>query len=64
MFNISESTILEGTKANITLFNPSLSWVFKEEDIISTSKNAALLGKSLLGKAYGIINNNKLMIND
>jgi len=64
VFNISESTILEGTKANITLFNPSLSWVFKEGNIISTSKNAALLGKSLLGKAYGIINNNKLMIND
>ncbi|MGK0386985.1 MAG: dihydroorotase [Patiriisocius sp.] len=64
VFNLSENSILEGAKANITLFNPNLSWGFKEKDIVSTSKNAALLGQSLLGKAYGIFNNNKLVIND
>jgi dihydroorotase len=64
VFNLSENSIEEGAKANITLFNPNLSWDFKEKDIMSTSKNAALLGQSLLGKAYGIFNNNKLVIND
>jgi dihydroorotase len=64
VFNIPQNSIAQGQKANITLFDPSLQWVFKKEHIISTSKNAALLEQPLLGKAYGIINNNKLVIND
>ncbi len=64
VFNISQSSILEGNDANITLFNPTINWVFEEKDIISISKNAALLGQSLVGKAYGIFNNNQLVINE
>lgn len=64
VFNISESIITEGTIANMTLFNPYHSWKFEEKDILSTSKNAAMLGKKLQGKAYGIINNNQLVLND
>ena len=64
VFNVSQSSITQGQRANITLFDPTLQWVFKKEHIISTSKNAALLEQPLLGKAYGIFNNNKLVIND
>ena len=64
VFNISQSSITQGEKASITLFDPSAEWVFEKEDIIATSKNAALLSQPLLGKAYGIVNNNKLVIND
>ena len=64
VFNISQSSITKGEKATITLFDPSLQWEFEKEDIIATSKNAALLSQPLLGKAYGIVNNNKLVIND
>lgn len=64
VFNISENNIQEGETANITLFNPSLEWKFTETAIHATSKNAALLGKSLKGKAYGIFNNNQLVLND
>lgn len=62
-FDIPETTIKEGEKANITLFNPEKEWIFKEENIKSTSKNAALLGKNLKGFAYGVYNNKKLVLN-
>ena len=63
IFNISTEGITEGSRADITLFNPDIEWTFGESDIISTSKNAALLGSRLKGKAYGIIANNQLVIN-
>ena len=64
VFKISEQNIEEGEVANMTLFNPSLEWKFTEADIQATSKNAALIGHSLIGKAYGIFNNNQLVLND
>lgn len=64
VFDISQSSINQGEKASITLFDPSVKWVFENEHIISTSKNAALLSQPLLGKAYGIINNNKVVLHE
>ncbi len=64
VFNISQSSITQGEKASITLFDPSVEWVFEKEDIIATSKNAALLSQPLLGKAYGIINNNQVLLHE
>src|SRR5690606_12139172 len=63
VFNIPSEKIEEGNIAEITLFNPDESWEFTEKDILSTSKNAALLGTELKGKAYGIFSNNKLVLN-
>ncbi len=62
-FTIPQYTIKEENKADITLFNPTQEWTLSEENISSTSKNAALLGCELKGKAYGIIANNKLILN-
>ncbi|WP_313113826.1 dihydroorotase [Aequorivita sediminis] len=62
-FRITSETIKEGSIATITLFNPDNEWVFSEGDIRSTSKNAALLGQKLKGKAYGIFSNNQLILN-
>jgi len=62
IFGISEKPIEEGNNANFTLFNPDLEWTFTEDEIVSTSKNAALLGQKLKGKAYGIYANKKLII--
>ena len=62
-FRISSPAIEEGSTANITLFDPHKEWTFTENDIISTSKNAALLGNRLKGKAYGIYANKQLLIN-
>jgi len=62
-FNIENPTIVEGQMANITFFNPDLDYQFKVENIFSTSKNSAFIGKKLNGKVYGIFANNKLVIN-
>ncbi len=62
-FSIENSTISIGETANITLFNPDIEYEFKEEQIVSTSKNSAFLGKTLKGKAYGIFASNKLILN-
>lgn len=61
-FQIESNSIKEGNKANLTLFNPDFEYIFKEEDILSTSKNSIFLNKKLNGKVYGIIANNKLII--
>lgn len=61
-FNLEELSIKLGEKANITLFNPDVTYEFTKEYIISTSKNSAFLNKELKGKAYGIFTNNKLII--
>jgi dihydroorotase len=63
IFNIPTSKIEEGENAEITLFAPDIKWKFSESDIISTSKNSALLGVTLKGKSYGIFANNQLILN-
>lgn len=61
-FGIPNAEIAEGTTADLTLFNPTTSWVFETEDIQSASKNAAMLGQDMLGKAYGIYANGQLIL--
>jgi dihydroorotase len=61
-FGIESSTIKEGEKANITLFNPNGNWTFEKENILSKSKNSAFLGAQMKGKVYGIYNQGKLVL--
>lgn len=63
IFDLETTSITIGEKADISLFNPKLNYTFSKEDILSTSKNSAFLGKELKGKAYGIFANNQLVIN-
>ena len=62
IFSIPSNTINEGEIANITLFNPEGSSIFTKENILSKSKNSAFLGTKLTGKAYGILNQGKLIL--
>ena len=62
-FGIESQTIAEGSKANITLFNPDAKSKFVKENILSKSKNSAFLGIEIKGKAYGIYNQGKLVLN-
>lgn len=62
IFGIEGKSIAKNNPANLTLFNPEVSWKFKDSDIISSSKNAALLNQNLRGKVYGIFSNNQLII--
>lgn len=61
-FGIPSEEIKEGSKANLSLFDPDKEWTFSESDILSTSKNSALLNGRLKGKAYGIYANSQLII--
>ncbi|WP_339660224.1 dihydroorotase [Croceibacter atlanticus] len=62
-FNIKTSEIKEGNKANFSLFNPEGSSTFTEKNVLSTSKNSALLGTTLKGTVYGIVSQGDILLN-
>lgn len=62
-FGIEALPISIGNKANLTLFNPDVSYTFSDKEIVSTSKNAILKSYTLKGKVYGIVANNKSVLN-
>ena len=53
-----------GTKANLTIFNPTEKWKFDEETIVSKSHNSPLIGTELVGKVKYTICNGKLVYRD
>ena len=61
--SINQNKIQIGSKAEITLFDPDFTYNFKEDHIISTSKNCAFIGQKMTGKVYGVINNKKIYEN-
>ncbi len=61
-FGIDIDTINEGSKANITLFNPEPKSIFTKSSILSKSKNSAFLGTEIKGKVHGILNQGKLIL--
>ncbi|WP_026713230.1 dihydroorotase [Flavobacterium daejeonense] len=62
IFGIENHPIKEGKKANLSLFNPEGTSIFTKEAILSKSKNSAFLGQELKGKAYGIVNQGKIIL--
>lgn len=62
-FGVATHSIEEGAVASLSLFNPSASWYFTNESILSTSKNAAMLDQKMQGNVYGIINNDQIILN-
>ncbi|NMH89427.1 dihydroorotase [Flavivirga algicola] len=62
-FNLVQTPINIGNKANITLFNPDTKYIVSKNDIVSKSKNTIFEGEALKGKVYGIISNNKTLLN-
>jgi len=57
-------TVNKGSKANITLFSPSLEWVLEKKDIQSKSYNSPLINKKLKGKSLSIINHDSLTMSN
>ena len=63
IFNVPPPSFAEGEKANLTLFLPEEEYIFREENIISKSKNNAFAGKELKGKVIGIIIKDRVHLN-
>jgi dihydroorotase len=61
-FGVANSAIKIGDRAQLSLFNPSNSYVFENKHIRSKSKNSLFIGYKLKGSVYGIIANNKTSI--
>lgn len=59
IFGLPKIEIKVGQPASLTLFDPNRSWLVDESAFGSRSMNTPLLGKSLTGRAYGIIQNGK-----
>lgn len=59
LMKLSQITIAEGEKANLTIIDLEKKWVFAHEDIHSKSHNTPFVGTKLQGQAIGIINNNQ-----
>jgi dihydroorotase len=59
-FGIIKPSVNEGEKADLSLFNPDMTYQFSKSHITSRSKNSAFLGKTLKGEVYGVIANNKI----
>jgi dihydroorotase len=64
VFNLPVPSIIEGEKANLTLFLPGEEYLFEEKNIFSKSKNNAFIDKRLKGKVIGIINKDRLFLSE
>ncbi|WGK93684.1 MULTISPECIES: dihydroorotase [Flavobacterium] len=63
VFGLATPSIIEGSKANLSLFNPEGTSTFTSEAIRSKSKNSAFIGTEIKGKVYGIVNQYQLILN-
>jgi dihydroorotase len=64
IFGLEQSVIETGKSCSVTLFDPNMSWEFTEADIKSKSKNTPFIGRTFTGKPIGIINGEKLFLNN
>ena len=64
IFNIPVPEIKEGATACLSLFCPEAVFIYEENNIRSKSKNSPFIGKTFKGKVIGIINKNKVYLNN
>ncbi len=62
LFQLSIPEINVGHQAELTLVNPTESWIYSEEMIASKSKNTAYLNREFKGRVRGIFNNKELYL--
>ncbi len=63
LLSLPEIKIKEGEKANLTILDINKEWEVKEDELHSKSRNTPYTGWKLKGKAVGIVNNYKHIIN-
>ncbi|MCU0468104.1 MAG: dihydroorotase [Arcicella sp.] len=55
ILKLKSPKIQENVKANLTIFDPELVWIYDEQSIVSKSKNSPFIGKKLKGKVLRVI---------
>ncbi|HSZ85724.1 MAG TPA: dihydroorotase [Puia sp.] len=64
IFGLKQTSIAVGNISCITLFDPAGTFTLKEENIHSKSKNTPFINRELHGKVIGIINGEKVFLNN
>lgn len=64
IFGLPLPVIKENSQASLTLFQPGKQYVFAKEDIKSRSQNSPFIGTTFTGKVAGIINGEKMLLNN
>jgi dihydroorotase len=62
ILKLNQPRIAEGERANLTLFDPELEWVFDKNAIQSKSANTPFIGTTFKGKVIGIINKGQFKV--
>jgi len=63
VLNIKAEPIVESSKAELTVFSPSIDWTCESEHLKSRSHNSPVLGRTMKGLPVAIINNGQLVLN-
>lgn len=63
ILNLPIPKIEEGEKADLTIFDPDLDWMYNADSNYSKSTNSPWLGQTLTGKILGVVNNGKSFFN-
>lgn len=64
LLGIDRGEIGEGKIADLTIYNPSIEYIYEKKDIVSKSKNTPFIGKKLKGKVIYTIVNGKIVYNN
>jgi len=64
IFGLPLPVIKENNYASLTMFQPGKQYVFAKEDIKSRSQNSPFIGVTFTGKVAGIINGEKMLLNN
>ena len=63
VLGLQEYPVEIGQKADITVFDPSISWTFNSNVLMSEFEYSPFLNRKLKGKVLAVINGNKASIN-
>jgi dihydroorotase len=61
---IEQPKIEVGAQANVTVFDATTEWTFEDRHIRSKSRNTPFVGARMVGKAWAIYNNGRLVENE
>jgi dihydroorotase len=56
IFKLPVPKVEVGEEANFTIFHPTKKWTFRQEDILSKSKNSPFIGQEFTGKVMAVGN--------